>query len=169
MHEWMIMQQLHTSSQTWGSKVQRFSMESKGKAHPKVCTNGSITPVRQGSKSSQSLHSSFGYYQRLDYSIISNILKRNSSEHSIAWQLLPNYSVIVSALHLKGPRWVRVLRFSASLAPRSKIIMSSRLLGKQILHSKGPSTEWGISCLLLRDYSLKVNMTISPVLFLSVT
>ena len=79
----MIMQQLHTSSQTWGSKVQRFEHGVKGKTHPKVCTNGSITPVRQGSKSSQSLRSSFGYCQRLDYSIISNILKRNSSERSI--------------------------------------------------------------------------------------
>ena len=69
------------------NKVERFnvtSMESKVKNIPKVCTNGLITPARQGSKSSQSLHSSFGYYQRLDYSIISNILKRNSSERSIA-------------------------------------------------------------------------------------
>ena len=69
------------------NKVGRFnitSMESKVKNIHKVCTNGLITPVEQGSKSSWSLHSSFGYYQRLDYSIISNILKRNSSERSIA-------------------------------------------------------------------------------------
>ena len=66
-----------------GFKGSTFQHGVKGKAHVKVCTTGLIVPVRQGSKSSQSLHSSFGYCQRLDYSIIINILKRNSSERSI--------------------------------------------------------------------------------------
>ena len=48
-------------------------------------------------------------------------------------------------------------------APRSKAV---RLPDYSVNDTtvKGASTEWGISCLLFWDYSLKVNMTIPPVL-----
>ena len=68
------------------SKVQRFditSMESKVRTTHKVWTKVFKSPIDQGSKESKSLHSSFGYYQLPDYSVISNILKKNSSKCSI--------------------------------------------------------------------------------------
>ena len=63
-------------------------------------------------------------------SVISNILKRDSSEHSIAWQLFPDYSIIAFALHLKRQDGLGILRSSASAGSQVESSMFSQLLGK---------------------------------------
>ena len=69
--------------------------------------------------------------------VISNILKKNSSEHSIAWQLFPDYSVIASALHLKGQDGFGILRSSVSAGSQVESSTSSRLLSKRHYSQRG--------------------------------
>ena len=70
-------------------------------------------------------------------SVISNILKKDSSERSIAWQLFPDYSVIASALHLKGQDGFGILRSSVSAGSQVESSTSSRLLGKRHYSQRG--------------------------------
>ena len=70
-------------------------------------------------------------------SVISNILKKNSSEHNIAWQLFSNYSVIASALHLKGQDGFGILQSSVSGGSQVESSTSSRLLGKRHYSQRG--------------------------------
>ena len=70
-------------------------------------------------------------------SVISNILKKDSSECSIAWQLFLDYSVITYALHIKGQDGFGILRSSASTGSQVKSSMSSRLLGKRHYIQRG--------------------------------
>ena len=70
-------------------------------------------------------------------SVISNILKKDSSDHSITWQLFSDYSVIASALHLKGQDGFGILRSSASAGSQVESNTSSRLLGKWYYSQRG--------------------------------
>lgn len=70
-------------------------------------------------------------------SIISNILMKNSSECSIAWQLFLDYSIIASALHLKGQDGFGILWSSALAGSQVESSTSSRLLGKQHYSQRG--------------------------------
>ena len=70
-------------------------------------------------------------------SLISNILKKNSSEHSIAWQPFPDYSIIVSTLNLKGQDGLKVLQSSVAAGSQVKSSTSSRLLGKRPYSQRG--------------------------------
>ena len=69
--------------------------------------------------------------------VISNIFKKNSSERSIAWQLFLDYSVIASALHLKGQDGLGNLRSSSSVGSQVESSTSSRLLGKRHYSQRG--------------------------------
>ena len=135
MKEWICNNHKQGHKQSW--KVQRQSMESKVRTTHKVWTKVFKSPVDQGSKESHCLHFYFRYYQLPDYSVISNILKKNSSERSIAWQLFLDYSVIFSALHLKVQDGLRFLWSSASAGSQVESNMSSRLFSKRHYSQRG--------------------------------
>ena len=70
-------------------------------------------------------------------SVINNIIMKNSSERSIAWQLFLDYFVIDYALHLKGQGGFGILWSLASAGSQVESSTSARLLGKRHYSQRG--------------------------------